>query len=480
MNKTTNQKVTFEAKNTTNIIKLPEVWMNQLNLTNQGTIKNTIPNFVLILKNDEDLKNKFRFNEHSNRIEFKNKNGCHNINNLDMSIIKNTIEKKYGIYSKDKITDALDIVANEDSYHPIKEYLESLKWDGIKRIDTAFSDYFGAKEIPYNSMCMRLILLGAIERVFEPGCKFDPMVIIRGAQGLGKSTFFRYLCGKDKYFQGNFKDIDKSFDLTNGKWICEMAELSGLKKAEKREEIKAYLTLVSDTHRTPYTQFSEDYPRQFILVGTTNETVFLNDDTGERRFPIVECANKKEKFKKSVFDKDGKYEIQQLLAEAFVEYKNGVRLYDVPIEFQEEMEQIQSGYRSENTERGVIESYLSNKKEVCLLQIWCEAFKHKISDKFTQSDKNKIVKVLNDLPNWKLFEGSKDHRKNFKDINVGFDNYGNAVTVDYGKQKAWIWYETEEDIRKKQEEVLKKEQERITENINKINDTNIKNEQMWF
>ena len=304
-----------------NVVEFPEVWMNELTLTNQGITKNTIPNFVLILENDKELKGKLRFNEHSSRVEVKDEKGSHNLGNLDMSMIKNIIEKKYGIYSKDKIADALDIVANEDSYHPIKEYIESLKWDGTKRIDTAFSDYFGAEPTAYNAMCMRLILLGAIERVFEPGCKFDPMVIIKGAQGLGKSTFFRYICGKDKYFQGNFKDIDKSFDLTSGKWICEMAELSGLKKPEKREEIKAYLTLVSDTHRVPFKQFSEDYPRQFILVGTTNETVFLNDDTGERRFPIVECSNKKEKFKKSVFDKNGQHEIKQLLAEAYDEYK---------------------------------------------------------------------------------------------------------------------------------------------------------------
>lgn len=153
--------------------------------------------------------------------------------------------------------------------------------------------------------------------------------------------------------------------------------------------------------------------------------------------------------------------------------KNGVRLYDVPDEFQEEMEQIQSGYRSENTERGIIESYLSNKKEVCLLQIWCEAFKHKISDRFTQSDKNKIVKVLNDLPNWKLFEGSKDHRKNFTDVHVGFDYAGSAITVDYGKQKAWVWFETEEEIKQK-------EHQKVANTVNRIMNTNLSIDDVWL
>lgn len=463
-----------EKKQPNNIIEFPEVWMNQLTITANGIIKNTIPNYVTILQNDKQLKNRLRLNEHSKRVEIRDGEDSHSLSNLDLSKIKNIIEKKYGLYNKEKILDAFEIVASEDSYHPIKEYIESLKWDGINRIDTAFSDYFGAKETPYNAMCMRLILLGAIERIYEPGCKFDPMIILKGAQGLGKSTFFRYICGKDKYFQGNFKDIEKSFDLTSGKWICEMAELSCFKKEQKREEIKAYLTLVSDTHRVPFKQFSEDYPRQFIIVGTTNETIFLNDDTGERRFPIVECSNKKEKFKKSVFDKNAKYEIQQLIAEAYVEYKNGVRLYDIPEEFQEEMEQIQAGYRAENTEKGIVEAYLNkiaenrDKKEVCLLQIWCEAFNHKISDKFLPTDKNRIVKVLNDLPNWVLFDGAKDHRKVFDNIYLGTDYSGNPIYVSYGKQKAWVWKETEEEKKQKLMDADNKNINKIlnTENIN--------------
>lgn len=292
--------------------------------------------------------------------------------------------------------------------------------------------------------------------------------LLNGTQGLGKSTFFRYLCGDDKYYQGNFKDVDKAFELTNGKWICEMAELKFLKKEENREAIKAYLTLVQDTFTLKYKPYPEDYPRQFILIGTTNETVFLNDDTGERRFPVIECAKKKEKFKKSVFDKNAKEDIKQILAEAYFLYKNGERLYDVPEEFKEEMEKIQSNYRAENTEKGVIEEYLSNKKEVCLLQIWCEAFNHKLSDKFLATDKNKIVKVLSEMPNWKLFEGSKDHRKNFDHVIIGHDYSGNNIYANYGKQKAWVWYETEEEIEAKKKQQLENKQNSATKVLNNL------------
>lgn len=461
-----------EKNNTKKIIQFSEKWAEQLSKTNEGVVKNTIPNYVKILKNDEAFKGNFRWNEHSKRVEVKSDGVYHGILNLDLSKIKNIIEDKYGIYNKDKLGDALDIAASEHSYHPIKDYIESLKWDGVKRIDTAFADYFGAAETPYNAMCMRLVLLGAIERVYEPGCKFDPMLIIKGAQGLGKSTFFRYICGNDKFYQGNFKDIDKSFELTNGKWICEMAELKVLKKEDNREAIKAYLSQVLDTHTLKWKPYPEDYPRQFICIGTTNETVFLNDDTGERRFPVVECSNKKTKFKKSVFDKNGKEEVQQILAEAYEEYKNGARMYDVPDEFQEEMEKIQSGYRAENTEKGIIEEYLQGKTKVCLLQIWCEAFKHKISDKFSAADKNKIVKVLDSLPNWDLFDGAKDHRTEFKNIITGIDYQGNPTLANYGKQKAWVWHETEKDIKKRQEEELQKSQQANADMINMITGQN--------
>lgn len=449
-------------KDVERILVFPDKWAEQLTLNYDGKIKNTISNFVLILENDKIFQKKLRLNEHSKRVEIADEKGYHGILNIDLSKIKYIIESKYGIYSKEKVLDAIEIVAAKTPYHPIKDYIESLKWDGIKRIDTAFADYFGAKETKYNAMCMRLILLGAIERVYEPGCKFDCMVILKGAQGLGKSTFFRYICGNDKLYQGNFKDLDKSFELTNGKWICEMAELKVLKKEDNREAIKAYLGQVLDTHTLKYKTYSEDYPRQFIMIGTTNESIFLNDDTGERRFPIVECADKKQKFKKSIFEKDSKQEIQQLLAEAFVEYSNGVRMYDVPNEFQEEMEKIQSSYRSENTEKGIIEEYLLDKEEICLLQIWCEAFKHTIKDNFSSKDKNKIVTVLTEMPEWQLYDGAKDNRKQFNNIIVGKDYQGNPIYANYGKQKAWVRVEPAETSKED------KEKQRITDNINNL------------
>lgn len=181
LKKENNKNKNTNVNNTNKVVSFPEVWMEKLSRTNDGKIKNTIPNYVLILKNDKEYKDRLRLNEHSKRVEIKDKASgkYHGLLNIDMSRLKNHIEDKYNSYNKDKLNDAIDIVASENGYHPIKQYIESLKWDGIKRIDTAFADYFGAEVTPYNAMCMKLILLGAIERIYEPGCKFDVMVIIK-------------------------------------------------------------------------------------------------------------------------------------------------------------------------------------------------------------------------------------------------------------------------------------------------------------
>lgn len=187
-------------------------WEKELVFNSQGNVANTIDNYCIILKNHEEFVGKIKLNELSNSEEFEGKT----ISQLDYDNIQRIIEKEYGIYNEKKLASAIRSVAAENKYHPIKKYLETLKWDGIKRADTAFADYFGAEPSDYNSMCLRLVLFGAIERVFNPGCKFDNMVILKGAQGLGKSTFFRIMCNNNpEWYQEDLKDLEKPFEYTN-------------------------------------------------------------------------------------------------------------------------------------------------------------------------------------------------------------------------------------------------------------------------
>ena len=440
----------IQVKHKEKVVKFPinKEWEKELVFNSQGNVANTIDNYCIILKNFDDFKGNIRLNELSNSEEYNGKS----IQQIDYDNIQRIVEKEYGIYSEKKLASAVRSVAAENKYHPIREYLETLKWDGVKRADTAFADYFGAKPSDYNAMCIRLILFAAIERVFKPGCKFDNMVIFKGAQGLGKSTFFRIMCNDNiDWYQEDLKDLEKPFDYTNGKWIVEVAELSALNKADKNK-IKSYITLTYEQHRIPYERQSRAYPRQFVLIGTTNNECILDDPTGERRFPIVECAepDKKNEIKKRILwdnpekYKEIKYDIQQILAEVYQEYKEGKKFLKIPEKFEQEFKNIQTRHYYEDTDVGFIEEFLENKKETCFEQIWREALNHtQPKDKATRADKERITNILLNMKNWKLYDGNEQHKKRIS--GKEYDKYTDSYKdISYGVQKAWVYVEPKE------------------------------------
>lgn len=463
-------------ENKSNVIQLGEKWAYRLDKNTSGNIAKTINNFYIILENDERFKDKILYNEMSNQIEVFGKDGNkRSIQDVDTDRMQKIIEKDYKIYDSKKFESALRDIADNNSYNPIKEYLESLKWDGVKRIDTAFADYFNAEPTEYNAMCMRLILFGAIERIYNPGAQFDYMFIIKGAQGLGKSTFFKKLCGNPKYYQEDLSDIsgDKSFDRTRGKWMVEMSELTAMKKTEL-EKLKTYITTRTETYRLPYAKFSKDYPRRFILIGTTNEKRFLFDSTGERRFPIVEVTfdMDRKKLKKDLFKKEESENIKQILAEAFYEYRNGKKFLEIPYKFKKEMELLQSRSKEEDYRVGIIENYLENKDFCCPFEIWCEAFGHSMKEKYTRTDSKKIIDVLEKLEGWRLYSGNSTHRKRISVIvNT---NYG-TERHDYGSQVCYERYPSLEEIRLREKEQQNEETRRknFTTNLNNLTGQNL-------
>ena len=431
-----------------------------------GKVENSIDNFYIILKNHDIFKDKIKQNLLSQGIEiFKNGKLCP-LQTVDSDRMEQFIEKNYGIHNDRKFMSALRVVAEENSYHPVREYLESLKWDGIKRLDTAFTDYLGAENTPYNSMCLRLILSGAIERVYNPGAKFDYMLILKGGQGVGKSTFFRLLCGHNEWYQDDFDNVKDSFDKTNGRWFCEVSELAAFKKAET-ERLKGFITLNQETHRIPYEPMSKIFPRQFVLFGTTNEEVFLSDITGNRRFPVVKVAKKLETSiaTKSLFAKETPYEMEQILAEAFKDWQNGNKILEIPKDFKEEFESIQRESQEDDYMVGIIQDYLENKEYCSPVEIWCEAFDHKKSDRFPQTESKRIASIIRSLGNWRLYSGNAQHRKRIT-VKVGHGNY--QETHNYGSQVAYEKFVPYEEIKKQQENKEQKAKEKVNKNINKI------------
>lgn len=249
----------------------------------KGKLLNTIDNIAMILNHDDMYKGKIRQNLFTQRPMIGNKN----MNDTDEAKIRHYIELRYGINHRKNITDAITIVLDQNQFHPVRDYLNSLEWDGIERVDRLLIDMLGADNTEYVKTVTRKTLIGAVERVMHPGCKFDTMLILTGAQGIGKSSIFDCLAGE--WFTDSLESFSgkDSYELIQGKWICEIGELSAMSKNENKE-VKLFLSKSVDTFRASYGRLPNDYPRQCIFVGTTNEDVFLFDETGNRRTWAVE------------------------------------------------------------------------------------------------------------------------------------------------------------------------------------------------
>lgn len=183
--------------------------------------------------------------------------------------------------------------ARRARFHPVKEYFERLVWDGNDRIDEWLSTYAGAEDDAYTRGVGRIVLVAAVRRIYEPGCKFDEMMIWEGEQGTLKSTGVGTLCPNPEWLCESLSlsaDEKAVIEQTTGKLIIEIGELSGYRKREI-EHIKEFLSRCVDSARPAYGRMRVDRPRQFIFIGTTNETNYLMDDTGDRRFWPVRVAN---------------------------------------------------------------------------------------------------------------------------------------------------------------------------------------------
>ena len=201
------------------------------------------------------------------------------------------LEDKYSLTSEKKIQKALSIIADSNKYHPIRDYLNGLEWDGTERIRYALPRFLGAEESEYTYQALRLFMLGAISRVFKPGCKFEVMLCLVGGQGAGKSTFFRLLAVKDEWFSDDLKKIDDDnvYRKMQGHWIIEMSEMIATANAKSIEDIKSFISRAKETYKVPYETHPADRLRQCVFGGSSNTMDFLPlDRSGNRRFlPIM-------------------------------------------------------------------------------------------------------------------------------------------------------------------------------------------------
>ena len=199
-------------------------------------------------------------------------------------VLRTHITERFGFDPRDSTYPAVCRLCLENSFNPVIDYLDSLKWDGKPRLNTWLTTYLGAVPGALNSAFGRKTLVAAVRRIRKPGCKFDQMPVLEGPQDIGKSSAVRILAGD--YFRDEeiiSKDSREVQELTNGVWLYEMSELVGLGKRDV-EHVKNFLSKTHDSARGAYGRMLEDQPRTCIFIGTCNRNDYLGDDTGNRRF----------------------------------------------------------------------------------------------------------------------------------------------------------------------------------------------------
>lgn len=297
-------------------------WTEKLDDDGKGRIRNSLQNLLIILENDEKLKGN-AYNQQSDRIEvkgdapWKRPKNCPYWRDADSAQLVIYIDKNYATFSRHYYELALAKVADDRSFHPIGDYLTSIPdWDGVHRVDTLLIDYLGAEDNSYVRAVTRKTLCAAVWRIFNPGCKFDSMLVLDGPQGIGKSSLISKLGGpwfSDSLSLNDTKDKTAAEKL-QGYWIIEIGELAGMRKTEV-ETLRSFLSRQNDIYRAAFGRRTIPHPRQCIFIGTTNaEEGYLRDTTGNRRFWPVRVPGSAAKHPWELTDRD----VEQIWAEALV------------------------------------------------------------------------------------------------------------------------------------------------------------------
>lgn len=385
---------------------------------NVKSVKQLVHNFEIVMDKDSRFAGKIRLNEFAQQpylygsVPWENENNCRAWSSHDDSALFSLIQADYGLKSRQDFADALKNVSMRNKFHPVRELLDSLTWDGKEHIRSLLPEYLGAEDSDYTYQVMRLWMLGAVSRVYKPGSKFDYTIILQGSQGIGKSTFLKLMALDDSWFNDSLDslDSDKAVQSLTGSWIIEFAELKSLARtAGGVESVKRFLTATQDKYRIPYERRADTFYRQCVFAGTTNKDDFLQDETGNRRFLIVQTGVKKPS--KSLFVPEIMDTIKLAWAEAVHIWKNEKPQLILPEAYMQEAKELQEANMADDGKRGIILDYLEGKTQVCAREIWFEALKKTIPPKNWQA--SEINNIVAKIPGW---ERLKTPRK--------FDGYG--------------------------------------------------------
>ena len=406
-----------------------------LDQTPKGEMKQTLRNCVMVFRHDQKLYGKIRFNLMSQRVDvigelpWKRTTASDHFTDCDQRGTHLYLEEHYDLRTQKRIDEATLIVAAENQYHPIRDYLNSLPpWDKKERVRYALQRYLGAEASDYTYELLKYFMLGAVCRVFSPGVKYDNILCLVGGQGAGKSSFFRFLAVRDDWFCDDLKSLEseKVYEKMMGHWIIELSEMVATSTAKINESNKAFLSRMKETFRIPYEKFPEDRPRQCVCCGTTNKKTFLpHDRSGNRRFLPIQCnEDKAEVF---ILDDEPAARIyfDQMWAEIMEIYRSGNFSLKLSKELDKQIKEYQKAFTPEDADLGMILAFMQDTKEdrVCSKMLFSEALKNDyIQPQRWQT--NEICEEVNyliqtgQLAGWRAFDSPKRFR-------------------NYGTQKGW-------------------------------------------
>lgn len=341
-------------------------WMktSTLKYDDNGRVKPTLDNMLKILVHDQALSGRIAFDRFASRYVAKGAlpwnmtPGTRLWTDADDAGLRWYLENKYEVTGRDKVQDAMIMNAEQNGFNEVLDYLNSLKWDGVPRLDTLFIDYLGAEDNVYTHAVARKSFTAAVARAFEPGCKYDTMPILIGRQGAGKSTLIRTM-GKKWYADGlsTFEGKEAAENI-QGKWIIEAGEMAGYTRAEENAS-KQFLSRQVDVFRQAYGRRTQEFPRRCVFFGSSNQYEFLKDITGNRRFWPIDIEAQKPT--KNVYvNLPG--EVDQIWAEAVVRYKNGESLIIEDNEAALKIaETAREAHMESNSKQGLINEFLLQK-----------------------------------------------------------------------------------------------------------------------
>lgn len=340
-----------------------------------GNLLRNLKNADLIMSHDPNLKDIFAYDLFSEmpvlkrspawrELDIKTKNeDCTGVvpyeemSDTDESYLRLYFEENYGFDARQVLDDALKIAEHKNAFHPVRDYLNSLEWDGVRRLETIFIDCFGVPDSVYSREVGIKFFTGAVRRVFIPASKMDYIPVLVSQEGLGKSRFIRRMAkiwGSDTFY--TFNGSKEAYEQLRGVWIMEIPELNGVQHKSSNSR-KAFVTKGEDRYRAAYLKYTKTYKRQCVFIASSNDVIFLEDPSEDgRRWWGMICNPSKITI--NVHSDEFLKLVDLYWAEAMHYYKEGI----LPILSEAadaEAKVMRQVHRTENGEEGALIDYLN-------------------------------------------------------------------------------------------------------------------------